>query len=450
MDRIIIPDYAQNAAARLESRGYECFIVGGCVRDALSGKEPHDYDMTTSATPDEMLSVFSDTVTIPTGLRHGTVTVVSEGHSLEITTFRTDGAYLDNRHPSSVSFSRSLGDDLSRRDFTVNAMAYSERTGLVDLFGGHEDLKNGIIRCVGDPDKRFSEDGLRIMRGLRFASTLGFEIEEKTSVSIEEKRDLLLNIASERLLSELMKLICGVNAGEVLAKYYRVIGVIIPELLPCVGFEQRNPHHSLDVYGHTLLTLQNCDAGDGILRLAALFHDIGKPKVFTTDENGIGHFPDHAKIGTEITDTVLRRLHSSNELREKVTRLVNEHTRQLEPTERAVKRFLASHSEEDARRAFALRSADRLACAESFRDTSDIKKAADVAEAVLAGKACLGLGTLAVKGQDMMALGLRGKEIGRMLSLLLDKVIDGSLENRREILVGYAEKCMRKVDTDGK
>ena len=450
MDRIIIPDYVSTVAKRLESHGHECFIVGGCVRDALSGKEPHDYDMTTSATPDEMLEIFSDTITIPTGLKHGTVTVVSEGHNLEITTFRTDGDYLDNRHPSSVSFSRHLDDDLSRRDFTVNAMAYSERTGLVDLFGGRDDLEKGIIRCVGEPDRRFSEDGLRIMRGLRFASVLGFEIEEKTSESIERKRELLLNIASERLLSELLKLVCGIKADEVLAKYYRVIGVIIPELIPCVGFDQKNPHHSLDVYGHTLLTLKNCDAGDVTLRLAALFHDIGKPKTFTVDENGIGHFPDHAKIGAEITDAVLRRLRVSNELREKVVRLVAEHTRQIEPTEKAVKRFLASHSEEDARRALALRIADRLACAEGFRDISDTEKVEAVAEAISAEKACLNLGSLAVKGQDMASLGLRGREIGAMLSLLLDRVIDGDLQNDRETLIEYAEKCKSQVDTNGK
>lgn len=450
MNRIIIPDYVNTVAKRLEEHGHECFIVGGCVRDALSGKKPHDFDMTTSATPDEMIVIFSDMTTIPTGLKHGTITVVSEGHNLEITTFRTDGDYLDNRHPSSVNFSRNLGDDLSRRDFTVNAMAYSERTGLVDLFGGCEDLENGIIRCVGDPDKRFAEDGLRIIRGLRFASVLGFEIEEKTSASIEKNRGLLLNIASERLLSELRKLICGIKADEVLAKYYRVFGVIIPELLPCVGFDQKNPHHSLDVYGHTLLTLKNCDAGDKVLRFAALFHDIGKPKAFTVDENGIGHFPDHAKLGAEITDTVLRRLRASNELREKVVRLVAEHTRQIEPTEKSVKRFLASHGEEDARRAFALRIADRLACAEGFRDTSDTERVASVAEAILAEKACLNLGSLAVKGQDMTALGLRGREIGAMLSLLLDRVIDGDLENDREILIEYAEKCKSQVDTNGK
>lgn len=450
MDRIRIPDYVLAASKKLEENGYECFIVGGCVRDALSGKEPHDYDMTTSATPDEMLKIFADMNTIPTGLKHGTVTVVSAGHNLEITTFRTDGDYLDNRHPSSVSFSRNIEDDLSRRDFTVNAMAYSERSGLVDLFGGREDLEKGIIRCVGDPDRRFSEDGLRIMRGLRFSSVLGFEIEGKTAASIEEKRELLLNISAERLFSELLKLVCGVDADKVLKKYYRVTGVIIPELLPCVGFDQRSPHHDLDVYGHTLLTMKNCPADDAILRLAALFHDIGKPGSFTTDENGVGHFPDHAKLGAVITDNVLKRLKSSNEIREKVVRLVAEHTRQIEPTEKSVRRFLSSHSEEDARRAFALRLADRLACAKGDRDTSDTEMIIAAADKVLAEKACLTLGGLAVKGQDMIALGLRGREIGAMLSALLDKVIDGSLENNHGILIDYAENHKNKVDTNGK
>lgn len=447
MYKITIPHYVLDITERLESHGYECFIVGGCVRDALSGKEPHDYDLTSSATPDEMLEVFSDKIIIPTGLKHGTLTVVSEGHNLEITTFRTDGNYLDNRHPSSVSFSRNIKDDLSRRDFTVNAMAYSDRTGLIDLFGGMEDLENGIIKCVGDPDRRFSEDGLRIMRGLRFASVLGFEIEEKTASSIERKRELLRNIAAERLLSELLKLVCGIAADEILGRYFRVIGVILPELLPCVGFDQKNPHHDLDVYGHTLLTLKNCERSDMILRLAALFHDIGKPDTFTVDENGIGHFPDHAKVGAEITDAAMRRLHASNELREKVVRLVAEHTRQIEPAEKAVKRFLASHSEEDFKRALALRKADRLACAEGYRNVSDTERITSVLDSVIKAKACLTLGDLAAKGQDMKALGLRGREIGDMLSLLLNKVIDGELENNRDILIEYAEKHKNSVDT---
>ena len=244
-----------------------------------------------------------------------------------------------------------------------------------------------------------------------------------------------------------MKLFCGIAADEILGRYFRVIGVILPELLPCVGFDQKNPHHDLDVSGHTLLTLKNCERNDKILRLAALFHDIGKPDTFTLDENGIGHFPDHARVGAEITDAAMRRLHASNELREKVVRLVAEHTRQIEPTEKAVKRFLASHSEEDFKRALALRKADRLACAEGYRNVSDTDRITSVLDSVIKEKACLTLGDLAAKGQDMTALGLRGREIGDMLSLLLNKVIDGELENNRDILIEYAEKHKNSVDT---
>ncbi len=433
--KITLPDNVKRAISLLEGAGFVCYIVGGCVRDALRGISPHDYDLTTSATPDEMLSVFEGLHVIPTGIRHGTLTLMLDGEPLEITTFRTDGEYVDNRHPESVSFSRELSDDLSRRDFTVNAMAYSEREGLVDLFGGRADLESGIIRAVGDPKKRFREDGLRIMRGLRFASVLGFRIEDGTSAAIVRCRELLKNIAVERLWVEFKKLICGVGATEILRDYAEVIGVVIPEILPMIGFDQQTHHHCYDVYEHTLRVLEGCDASDEILRLSAYFHDIGKPQTLTVDQNG-GHFYGHAEVGAELTSAIFHRFHTDNASREQVTRLIREHCRQIEPNERAVRRFAATHDSSSARRYIALYRADRLACAPDNRDTSTIDAIEGLLSRIEAEKTCLSLATLAVRGDDLLSLGYRGRQIGETLHYLLGEVIDGRLPNDRDALIG--------------
>lgn len=439
MIRLPIPEYVQAAIALLEQKGFCCYIVGGCVRDSLLGKTPYDYDLTTSATPDEMLSVFEGLHTIKTGLKHGTLTVVSQGHNLEITTFRTDGEYLDNRHPKEVSFSRNIADDLSRRDFTVNAMAYSEKDGLIDLFGGRADLEDKIIRCVGDPDRRFNEDGLRIMRGLRFAATLGFSIEPSTAKAIHENRELLKNIAVERIWSEFSKLICGRGATDILDGFYDVVGVIIPEMLPCVGFDQQSKYHCCDVYTHTLKAVDNCRQDDMCLRLAAFFHDIAKPSTFVKDESG-GHFPEHAERGAEITNEIMLRFRTDNDTRKRVTRLVAEHCRQIEPTERAVRRFMSTHSEDDTRRTLELGKADRLACAESYRDTANYDEIQQLVDKIKADDACLSLKSLKIHGDDLIELGFVGKEIGKALDFLLNEVLDGKLENEKAALISAAEK----------
>lgn len=439
MIKLPIPEYVKTVIALLEQKGFSCFIVGGCVRDSLLGKIPNDYDLTTSATPDEMLEIFSELHTIKTGLKHGTLTVVSQGHNLEITTFRTDGIYLDNRHPEGVKFSRNIADDLSRRDFTVNAMAYSEKEGLVDLFGGRDDLERKMIRCVGDPDRRFNEDGLRIMRGLRFAATLGFDIEESTSKAIHDNRELLKNIAVERIYSEFSKLICGKGTTDILKKFYDVVGVFIPEMLECVGFDQQTKYHCYDVYTHTLKVVDNCNKDDLCLRLAAFFHDIAKPFTFEKDEKG-GHFPGHAELGAEITNKIMLRLHTDNETRKNVTRLIAEHCRQIESTEKAVRRFMASHSQEDTRRTLELGRADRLACAEQYRDTANYDEIQRIVDKIIADEACLSLRSLAVHGDDLIKLGFGGKEIGKTLNFLLNEVLDGRLENERYALLSAAEK----------
>ncbi len=442
--KILIPQYVKTPISLLEKEGFECFIVGGCVRDALMGKEPSDFDLTTSATPDEMLSVFRDFRVIKTGLKHGTLTVVSDGHNLEITTYRTDGKYEDNRHPSSVSFSRNIADDLSRRDFTVNTLAYSDTRGLVDLFGGVDDIKNGIIRSVGDPDRRFGEDGLRIMRALRFSATLGFSIDKSTSDSIHKNRELLKNIAVERIFTEFSKLICGNDASRVLMEYSDVVGVFIPEVLESVDFDQHSPHHSLDVYAHTLLTLDGCDKSDVILRLAAFFHDIGKPQSFVLD-GSVGHFPNHAKLGAEITDNILRRLRADNATREAVVRLVLEHCKQIEPTEKLVKRFLAAHTEAEFQRWLTLCRADRLACAPHNRNTENYDRIAELFEEIKSSDTCLSLKALKINGNDLISLGYKGREIGKILNSLLSDVIDGKTENDRDALLDAAKEKAEKT-----
>lgn len=436
MKEIRLPEYVKTPLSLLERAGFECFIVGGCVRDILSSKEPNDFDMTTSATPDEMLSVFKDYKVIETGLKHGTLTVVSDGNNLEITTYRTDGEYKDNRRPDSVSFSRNIKDDLSRRDFTVNAMAYSEVRGLIDLFGGQKDLENKIIRCVGEPDKRFNEDGLRIMRALRFAATLGFEVESETQKSIHKNRELLKNIAVERLLSEFTKLVCGVSAKEILAEYSDVIAVFIPEILPMIGFDQKTKYHSLDVYAHTVLAVSNAERNDKILRLAAFFHDIAKPHCQTFDELG-GHFKGHGEIGAEMTNKILRRLHADNATREAVVRLIAEHCMQVAPTEKAVKRFLSTHSFESARRAVALSRADKLACAPEYRITEIHDQLDSLINKIEADGACFTVKDLAIDGRDAASLGFKGKEIGNALDAALDAVIDGRISNEKQKLIEF-------------
>lgn len=434
-----IPSYVREATEKMEAAGHEIFLVGGCVRDMLMGKTPNDYDLTTSALPQETAECFSGYHVIETGLKHGTLTVRVQHQSLEITTYRYDGEYDDNRHPVQVSFTKNIRDDLSRRDFTVNAMAYSETRGLVDEFGGQEDLERGLIRCVGDPDVRFAEDGLRIMRAIRFCATLGFKMEEKTAESVHRNRELLRNISAERIKDEFFKLICGKGATAVLHEFYDVVAVFIPEILPCVGFDQRTRYHHLDVFEHTLAVIDGCDTEDRILRLAAFFHDIGKPDCFTEDSRG-GHFYGHDQQSTKITEEVFSRLKSDNDTKKKVRRLVSEHMKLIEPTERAVRRFIADHSDEDVARTLALMTADRLACAPDNRDITRIGEIEKIAAELRAREERISFKTLAVHGDDLIAIGLSGKEIGRCLEHLLSRVIDGELPNEKDALMSAARE----------
>lgn len=443
---ITLPTPVARALSVLEACGYEGYTVGGCVRDSLLGRAPNDWDITTNATPEEMKVCFKDLRVIETGIRHGTLTVIVDGMQLEITTYRNDGEYLDNRHPVQVTFSKNIEDDLSRRDFTVNAMAYHPEKGFVDLFGGREDLQNRIIRAVGDAKTRFEEDGLRILRAIRFASVLDFDIAEDTAKAVHACKHLLSGIAAERIREELCKLICGRGAVRILREYIDVIAVFLPELERCVDFEQNTKYHCYDVFEHTLQALALCEDYDLITRLGILLHDIGKPLCYTEDEQG-GHFKGHAPVGVEITKEVLSRLRFDNETIRRMELLVEWHDIPLSAEKKRVKRLLQKLSDADILRLLEIKRCDRLAHAPDFREMPpDLALIPSVMEEIRAEDACLSLRTLAIGGDDLMALGVpKGKQIGELLHTLLDDVIEESLPNEKEALLQAAKERMKKA-----
>lgn len=429
---------AAEAIGRLEARGYEAYAVGGCVRDSLLGRIPNDWDLTTNARPEDVLAVFSDCRTIETGLQHGTVTVLLGGEPLEITTYRRDGAYADNRHPVQVTFSDTVEDDLARRDFTVNAMAYHPARGLVDPFGGQADLHARVIRCVGDPATRFHEDGLRILRAVRFAAVLEFGVDPATDAAVHSCRGLLDNIARERVRTEFDKLLTGAGCVPILRAYADVIAQFLPEITPSVGFRQNSRFHCFDVWEHTLAAIAAA-ATDRIVRLTLLFHDLGKPAAYREDERG-GHFPGHAKVSEVLARAAMERLRYDRRTTEQVAELVRIHDLPLPTDERGVRRLMMRLPEEDIRRLLEVQRCDRLAHHPDYCELPPEWYALPARmEAIRASGACLSLRTLAVNGRDLMQLGIPpGKEIGQLLQLLLDSVVDGTLPNERGALLARA------------
>ncbi len=422
---------------RLKSAGYEAFLVGGCVRDFLRNVVPHDYDATTSALPEETLKLFSDVPVIETGLKHGTVTVLWEGLPVEVTTYRVDGAYADGRHPDAVCFTRSLTEDLARRDFTVNAMAWSPETGVVDPFGGQSDLERRLLRCVGDPRRRFSEDGLRILRGLRFTSVLEFSLEFATESALRELKEGLTLVSAERIREEFVKLLCGNGVLNVLSVFPDVLGVFLPEILPAVGFDQQNYHHIYTVYDHLLHTVAAIPPIPR-LRVAALLHDIAKPECFSVDDEGVGHFYGHPSRSAEIANEILRRLRFSNEDRKAIVTLLKHHDTPIDPTPTAVRRKLNKLGEDGFFDLLALMRADNLAQAPEFRDRQAIYDTLEeIAREILSEKQCFSLKDLAVKGNDLTALGYEGKAIGEALNQLLEAVLDGKCPNETSALLSF-------------
>ena len=434
---MIIPA-AREVMRRLESAGHQAYLVGGCVRDLLRGVPPHDYDMTTSARPQEVQALF-DGFAIPTGLQHGTVTVRQDGSHFEVTTFRADGTYSDHRRPDSVVFSRSLEEDLRRRDFTVNAMAMDLRGKVYDFHGGGDDLRRAVIRCVGDADTRFDEDALRIMRGLRFAAVLGFAIEEKTAAAMERRAELLRHIAAERLREEMTKLLCGDGATGILLRYPQVFGVFLPEILPCIGFDQKNYHHLYDVWAHTAHAV-GAVPKDALLRWTMLLHDLGKPACFTVDATGVGHFYGHDELGARMASEIMARLRFDKKTAARVELLIGRHMRQIEPTEKAVGRVLRQIGHEALGQLLAVKRADALACHPDYAwQTGMLDEVEAVLEKLLKQEVCFTMRNLAVDGHDLMALGLRGKEIGRTLDELLMRVAEGELPNEKAALLAWVE-----------
>ena len=433
--RFDIPPKAQYILQALTGAGYEAYLVGGCVRDLLRGVEPHDWDICTSARPEETERCFVGHRIIETGLKHGTVTVLEDGEPYEITTYRTEGPYSDSRRPDYVTFVSSLEADLARRDFTMNAIALKLDGSLQDPFGGTEDIKYGVIRCVGDPACRFQEDGLRIMRALRFGASFGYKIEEKTAQAIRAYQKVLRHVAVERIQVELCKLLTGRWAGAILRHYPDVLCQFWPQLRPLVELEQNNPWHCWGGWEHTICALEAVPA-DLPLRLAVLLHDIGKPGCKSTDETGVDHFYGHAEAGAELADGMLRTLKFDNKTRERVVILVKRHDLPL--SEYSIRRWLGRLGAETFFQLLEVKRADSLGQNSSMvKDRlAELDEIKAKAEEILAQQECLSLRGLEVNGKDVLEAGIApGPEVGQVLNGLLEQVLSGAVPNEREALL---------------
>lgn len=441
---INVPEAASEILGKLEEHGFEAYVVGGCVRDSLLGHHPKDWDICTSATPQQVLRVFRKRPVIKTGLKHGTVTVLINRRPIEVTTYRIDGTYTDNRHPESVEFVRDITEDLARRDFTINAMAYNPARGLVDAFGGQDDLAAGIVRCVGEPDARFHEDGLRILRALRFAARYDFAIESETAYAIRRDRHLLANISAERIFSELKGILCGKGALSMLLAFPEVFATIIPELGPTIGFEQHNPYHIHDVWTHIARAVQAIPA-DPVLRLTMLLHDIAKPACFTMGEDGRGHFYGHAEQAADMAADILHRLKSDNDTLKTVVTLVRHHDHRFPTTAAGMCRFIGKLGEDNVERLFQVAKADNAAQSPlSQREAIEpLHNARILFEEVLEQHGAFTVKDLHITGRDLIAIGIPpGPAIGRILETLLTEVQDGVTSNTFEALAERARKAL--------
>ena len=438
---IYIPDYARKAMEILSSHGYQAYAVGGCIRDSLLGKIPHDWDICTDCLPEDMKEVFKDYRTIDTGLKHGTVTILIGHELVEITTFRSDGEYENHRKPAQVRFVGELREDLKRRDFTVNAMCCDIDCKVYDLYGGQTDLKNCIIKCVGKAQERFEEDALRILRGLRFASVLDFEIENETERAMFEKKELLKYISAERISEELKKLLCGKAVERILNDYREILAVIIPEIMPCFDFEQNNPHHCFDVWSHIAKSV-SLVRPEPVIRMAMLLHDIGKPQMATYDEQGISHFKKHQFVSAEMAREILRRLKFDNRSADYIFNLILEHDNRIPAQVSSVKRFISKHDFQFMFDYLEVRRGDTYAQSEYRRHEKleELDEIARIAIDLTEQECCLKISDLAIGGNDLMALGLEGRQIGEWLERLLDLVIDERLHNKKEELLGYIKE----------
>ena len=439
---MVLPENVLKCIDMLEKKGFTAYVVGGCVRDHLLGLEPHDYDMCTNAKPEDICKIFGAYQLVHSGEKHGTVGVVMDGEVYEITTYRTEGEYTDNRHPDEVTFVDKIDEDLGRRDFTVNAMAYSPARGYEDPFGGRRDLQEKRLRAVGDPEKRFREDALRILRGVRFAVRFRLTPEKKTLEAMFRLRELMDNLAAERILTELLGLLPHMTAEDMLL-YCPILTQVIPELTPCVDFQQNNPHHSFDVYTHIAHTVAAMPK-DADLRLAALLHDIGKVECYTEDENGCGHFYGHAERSAELAKTVLARLKTPTALKERVVFLVQNHMDLFDLEEKHVRRKISKWGAENAKALMALQRADFAATGAARADVDAAYAPREaLLEQVLQASDCLSLKDLALGGSDLMALGAEpGPQIGACLNTLLSMVLDEAIPNEKEALLEKAKELL--------
>ena len=436
-----IPDGARHILQTLNSAGHEAYLVGGCVRDLLRGVEPHDWDICTSALPEETKRCFAGQRVVETGLKHGTVTVLVDGEPYEITTYRTEGPYSDSRRPDYVRFVPTLKEDLTRRDFTMNAIALGLDDGLRDPFGGAKDIKAGLIRCVGGPNLRFQEDGLRVMRALRFAAVFGYEIEEQTARAVHENRAMLGRVAAERINAELCKLLVGQNVGDILRQYPDVFCQFWPQLGPLVTLEQNNPWHCWGGWEHTIHAVEAAPA-DVTLRLVMLLHDIGKPSCKSIDEKGIDHFYGHPAVSAKLADQMLRALKFDNRTRERVVTLVEHHDVQIPYRDRSIRKWLGRLGPEAFFQLLEVKRTDGMGQAyELVKDRlAELEKMKAKAEEIIAQDQCFTLKDLAVNGRDVIAAGITpGPEVGQMLNGLLESVVNGDIQNERDKLLQLLE-----------
>ncbi|MBR4862997.1 MAG: CCA tRNA nucleotidyltransferase [Oscillospiraceae bacterium] len=439
---MVLPENVLKCIEMLEKKGFTAYVVGGCVRDHLLGRKPHDYDLCTSAKPEDICEIFGAYQLVHSGEKHGTVGVVMDGEVYEITTYRTEGEYTDNRHPDEVTFVDKIEEDLGRRDFTVNAMAYSPLRGYEDPFGGRRDLKEKCLRAVGEPETRFREDALRILRGVRFAVRFQLTPEKKTLEAMFRLRELMDNLAAERILTELLGLLPHVTADDIV-RYCPILTQVIPELTPCVDFAQNNPHHSFDVYTHIAHTVAAMPK-EADLRLAALLHDVGKTHCYTEDENGCGHFYGHAEYSAELAKTVLARLKAPTALRDRVVFLVQNHMDLFDLDKKHMRRKVSKWGEADVRALMALQRADFAAtgAAQSEVDAAYAPREA-LLETVLQESDCLTLKDLALSGSDLLEMGVApGLQIGNCLNTLLSLVLDEAIPNEKEALLEKAKELL--------
>lgn len=439
---MVLPKDVQTCMDKLEKAGYTVYAVGGCVRDAMLGLPAKDYDLCTSATPEEIAQVFEGYELVRNGEKHGTIGVILHHTLYEITTYRTESGYADHRHPDQVTFVTDIREDLARRDFTINAMAFHPKTGYVDPFGGQKDLFDGILRTVGDPETRFREDGLRILRGVRFACRFRLEIDRATYKAMNQLTELLDQLALERIASEMTQILCHMEKGD-LVRFRKIILQVVPELQASVGFQQHSPYHTYDVFTHTDLVLAAAEA-DPAVRWAALLHDVGKPSVFTQDETGKGHFYGHAAESVQIAEKVMRRMKLSNALREQALFLIEHHMDNITPEKAALRKKISKYGSENLLKLIALQEADQAGKGKVKPfSQNNFEKIRLVLEKLQNEEGRLQLRDLAVNGHDLMKLGYpAGPELGDCQKTLLELVLSGALPNEKEALLQKAKELL--------